>query len=108
MIFAGLAFWFIRYQYDQNAKERTVYIERDEANDKRAFELAQNCNEAMSKLAQAVEMNTKAIEQNGRAVTEMVKPTKGKGDSVRINLACKTSWLLLRCSKYKEKDVNKT
>ena len=66
MIFAGLAFWFIRYQYDQNAKERTAYIERDEANDKRAFELAHNCNEAMSKLAQAVEMNTKAIEQNGR------------------------------------------
>ena len=66
MIFAGLAFWFIRYQYDQNAKERTAYIERDEANDKRSFELAHNCNEAMSKLAQAVEMNTKAIEQNGR------------------------------------------
>ena len=41
MIFAGLAFWFIRYQYDQNAKERTAYIERDESNDKRAFALAE-------------------------------------------------------------------
>ena len=40
MIFAGLAFWFIRYHYDQNAKERTAYIERDEANNIRAFELA--------------------------------------------------------------------
>ena len=78
MIFAGLAFWFIRYQYDQNAKERTAYIERDEANDKRAFELAHNCNEAMSKLAQAVEMNTKAIEQNGRTVTEMVNLLRAK------------------------------
>ena len=37
MIFAGLAFWFIRYQYDQNAKERKQYIDRDEANDRRAF-----------------------------------------------------------------------
>ena len=45
MIFAGLAFWFIRYQYDQNAKERTAYIERDEANGKRAFELVERSNE---------------------------------------------------------------
>ena len=78
MIFAGLAFWFIRYQYDQNAKEWTAYIERDEANDKRAFELARICNEDMSKLAHAVEMNTKAIEQNGRAVTEMVNLLRAK------------------------------
>ena len=75
MIFAGLAFWFIRYHYDQNAKERTAYIERDEANDKRAFELAHNCNEAMSKLAQAVEMNTKAIEQNGRDDVKRQNPS---------------------------------
>ena len=62
MIFAGLAFWYIRYQYDQNAKERTVYIERDEANDKRAFELAERSNEAMAKLSEAVAQNTRAIE----------------------------------------------
>ena len=78
MIFAGLAFWLIRHQDDQNAKEWTAYIERDEANDKQAFELAQNCNEAMSKLAHAIEMNTKAIEQNGRAVTEMVNLLRAK------------------------------
>ena len=41
MIFAGLAFWFIRYHYYQKAKERTAYIERDEANDIRSFELAE-------------------------------------------------------------------
>ena len=64
--------WFIRYIYDQNAKEREKFLQRDEDNDKRAFELAQNCNEAMSKLAHAVEMNIKTIEQNGRVVTEMV------------------------------------
>ena len=70
--------WFIRHIYDQNAKERENFLQRDEDNDKRAFELAQNCNEAMSKLAHAVEMNTKAIEQNGRAVTEMVNLLKAK------------------------------
>jgi hypothetical protein len=32
----------------------------------------------MSKLAQAVDMNTKAIEQNGRAVTEMVNLHRAK------------------------------
>ena len=61
MIFAGLAFWFIRYQYDQNAKERDRYIERDEANDKRAFALAERSNEAMNKLSTAVDLNTKAV-----------------------------------------------
>ena len=33
MIFAGLAFWFILYQKDQNTTERRQYIEIDEAND---------------------------------------------------------------------------
>ena len=70
--------WFIRYIYDQNAKEREKFLQRDEANNKRAFELSQNCNEAMSKLAHAVEMDTKAIEQNGRAVTEMVNLLSAK------------------------------
>ena len=62
MIFAGLVFWFIRYQCDQNAKERTAYIELDAANDKRAFELAERSNETMSKLSEAVTQNTSAIE----------------------------------------------
>ena len=33
---------------------------------------AENCNQAMSKQAQAVEANTKVIEENGNAVAEMV------------------------------------
>ena len=37
IIFAGLAFWFIRYQFDQNAKEWKQCIKLDQANDKRAF-----------------------------------------------------------------------
>ena len=78
MIFAGLAFWFIRYQNDQNAKEREKFLERDESNDRRAFELAENCNQAMSKLALAVDANTKAIEENGKAVAEMVNLLRAK------------------------------
>ena len=70
--------WFIRYIYDQNAKEREKFLQRDEANDKWAFELAQNCNEAMSKLVHAFEMKTKTSEQNGRAVTEMVNLLRAK------------------------------
>ena len=58
-----LTFWFIRYQYDQSAKERNGYIERDEANDKRAFALAEKYYEAMNKLASAVDMDTKAVGQ---------------------------------------------
>ena len=61
MITALACLWFIKYITDQNAKEREKFLERDEANDRRAFELAENCNQAMSKLAQAVEANTKAI-----------------------------------------------
>ena len=68
------------YQYItyQNAKKRGKFLERDEANDRRAFELAENCNQAMSKLAQAVEANTKAIEENGKAVAEMVNLLRAK------------------------------
>ena len=62
-IFAGLAFWFIRYQYDQSAKERIGFLERDEANDRRAFALAERSNEAMNKLSTAVDLNTKSVEQ---------------------------------------------
>ena len=63
MVTALTCLWFIRYQYDQNAKERTAYIERDEANDKRAFELAERSNDAMNKLSTAVDLNTKAVEK---------------------------------------------
>ena len=63
IIYARLAFWFIRYQYVQNAKERKQYIDRDEANDRLAFELAERSNDTMNKLAKAVDLNTKAVEQ---------------------------------------------
>ena len=78
MVTALCCLWFIRYIYDQNAKEREKFLQRDEAIDKRALELAQNCNEEMSKLAQTVEANTKAIEENGKAVAEMVNLLRAK------------------------------
>ena len=39
---------------------------------------AENCNQAMSKPAQTVEANTKAIEENGKAVAEMVNLLRAK------------------------------
>ena len=58
--------------------EREKFFQWDEANDRRAFELAEKSNEAMYILSQAVEMNTKAIEENGKAVAEMVNLFKTK------------------------------
>ena len=55
-------FKMIRLKIDQNAAERAEYNERDAANDKRAFELAERSYEAMSKLSEAVAQNTRAIE----------------------------------------------
>ena len=39
---------------------------------------AENCNQAMSKLAQAFEANTKAIGENGKAVADMVNLLRAK------------------------------
>ena len=58
--------------------EREKFFQRDEANDRRAFELAEKSNEAMNKLSQAVEINTKAIEENGKVVAEMVNQLRSK------------------------------
>ena len=58
--------------------EREKFFQRDEANDRRAFELAEKNNEAMNKLSQAVEMNTKAIEESRKAVAEMVNLLRTK------------------------------
>ena len=52
--------------------ERDKFLQRDEANDRRVFELAEKSNEAMNKLSQSLKMNTKAIEENGKAIAEMM------------------------------------
>ena len=58
--------------------EREKFFQRDEANDRRAFELVEKSNEAMNNLSQAVEMNTKAIDENGKAVAEMMNLFRAK------------------------------
>ena len=70
--------WFIRYIYDASAKEWEKFLQKDEANYRRAFKLAEKSNEAMNKLSQAVGMNTKAYEENGKAVTDMLDQLKNK------------------------------
>ena len=42
MITALACLWFIKYITDQNSKEREKFLKRDEANGRRAFELAEN------------------------------------------------------------------
>ena len=58
-------------------KNEEKFFQRDEANDRRTFKLAEKSNEAMNKLSQAVVMNTKAIE-NGKAVAEMLNLLRAK------------------------------
>ena len=58
--------------------EREKFFQRDEANDRRAFELAEKSNEAMNKLSQAMEINNKTIEENEKAVAEMVNLLRAK------------------------------
>ena len=70
--------WFIRYIYDASTKDWGKFFQQDEANDQRAFKLAEKSNEAMNKLSQAVVMNTKAIEEKGKAVAEMVNLFRAK------------------------------
>ena len=54
LIFVGLAYWFIRYQFDQNAAEKVKYKEQDATNDRRGFDLVERINKAMSNLYEAV------------------------------------------------------
>ena len=73
-----MCLWFIRYIYDASAKEWEKFFQRDEANDRRAFKFVEKSNEAMNKLFQNMVMNTKAIEENGKAVAEMLNLLRAK------------------------------
>ena len=68
----NLRIWFIRFNYDASAKEWGKFFQQDGANDRRFFKLAEKSNEAMNKLSQPVKMDTKASEENWKAVVEMV------------------------------------
>ena len=58
--------------------ERKKFPQRDEANERRAFEFAEKSNEAMNKLSQAVGNNTNAYEENVKAVADMLDKLRNK------------------------------
>ena len=73
VVYSLLALWFIKFQFvkaeeaaNRGREERQRLIEdftkRDAENDKRAFELAQQSNEAMNRMASSLEANTKSMD----------------------------------------------
>ena len=73
VVYSLLALWFIKFQFvkaeeaaQRGREERQRLIDdftrRDAENDKRAFELAQQSNEAMNRMASSLEANTKSMD----------------------------------------------
>ena len=73
VVYSLLALWFIKFQFvkaedaaNRGREERQRIIDdftkRDAENDKRAFELAQQSNEAMNRMASSLEANTKSMD----------------------------------------------
>ena len=73
VVYSLLALWFINFQFVQ-AEEAAVrgreerqkiiddFTRRDSENDKRAFDLAQQSNDAINKMASSLEANTKSMD----------------------------------------------
>ena len=81
IVYSLLALWFIKFQFvkaeeaaERGRQERQRIIDdftkRDSENDKRAFELAQQGNDAINKMASSLEANTKSMDNLIRLVTE--------------------------------------
>ena len=73
IVYSLLALWFIKFQFvkaeeaaERGRQERQRIIDdftkRDSENDKRAFELAQQGNDAINKMASSLEANTKSMD----------------------------------------------
>lgn len=73
VIYSLLALWFIKFQFikaeeaatrGREERQRIIddFTRRDAENDKRAFELAQQSNEAMNRMASSLEANTKSMD----------------------------------------------
>jgi len=73
VVYSLLALWFIKFQFikaDEGAQrgreERQRIIDdftaRDAENDKRAFDLAEKSNDAINKMASALQANTKSMD----------------------------------------------
>jgi len=73
VVYSLLALWFIKFQFvkadeasQRGREERQRIIDdftaRDSENDKRAFDLAQQSNEAINKMVASLEANTKSMD----------------------------------------------
>ena len=73
VVYSLLALWFIKFQFvkaeeaaqrGREERQRIIddFTKRDAENDKRAFELAQQSNEAMNRMASSLEANTKSMD----------------------------------------------
>ena len=73
VVYSLLALWFIKFQFvkaDEGAqrgreeRQRIIddFTNRDAENDKRAFDLAEKSNDAINKMASALQANTKSMD----------------------------------------------
>lgn len=73
VVYSLLALWFIKYQFvkAEEAAERgrlerqriiDDFTKRDAENERRAFDLAQQSNDAINKMAASLEANTKSMD----------------------------------------------
>ena len=73
VVYSLLALWFIKFQFvkaeeaaqrGREERQRLIddFTKRDAENDKRAFELAQQSNEAMNRMASSLEAHTKSMD----------------------------------------------
>ena len=80
VVYSLLALWFIKFQFVKaeeaavrGREERQIIIDdftqRDSDNDKRVFELAQQSNDAINKMAANLEANTKSMDNLISSIT---------------------------------------
>ena len=81
VVYSLLALWFIKFQFvkaeeaaERGRQERQRIIDdftkRDADNDKRAFELAQQSNDAINKISASLEANTKSMDNLLSKITQ--------------------------------------
>jgi len=81
VVYSLLALWFIKFQFikaeegaqrGREERQRIIddFTQRDAANDKRAFDLAEKSNEAITSMKAALEANTKSMDSLVQIVTQ--------------------------------------
>jgi len=80
VVYSLLALWFIKFQFvkaeeaavrGREERQRIIddFTQRDSDNDKRVFELAQQSNDAINKMAANLEANTKSMDNLISSIT---------------------------------------